>query len=200
MKNNDEIPLISKKYSIPSSLYGTAFKVFQKKYVYPRNWIMTVLFLGIAGYYFFCLASDMENIMYWLFAAVCLALTASLWYNPYKLRKNLVKSVENIVDDVYMLDIYETFMTVGMVQEQDTVTDAADDDDDFFASDKQKIQTTGIPLDSSIRIIEKPDFFIVYIVKSVFYIIPKNAFLPDEILKMQKHFEDKLGKNFFKQK
>lgn len=196
MKNNDEIPLISKKYSIPSSLYGTAFKVFQKKYVYPRNWIMTALFLGIAGYYFFCLASDMENIMYWLFAAVCLALTASLWYNPYKLWKNLVKSVENIIDDTYMLDIYESFMTVGMVQEQDKAVA----DDDFFASDKQKIQTTGIPLDSSIRIIEKPEFFIVYIVKSVFYIIPKNAFSADEILKMQKHFEDKLGKNFFKQK
>lgn len=199
MKNNDEIPLISGKYNIPASLYGTAFRAFQKKYVYPRNIVMTVLFLTIAGYYIYCLASDMENVMYWLFTAVCLALTASLWYNPYKLRKNLVKSVENIVDDTYMLDIYETFITVGMVQEQNTAAD--ENSDDFFSSaPQQKIQTTGIPLDNSIRIIEKPDFFIVYIVKSVFYIIPKNAFSADEISEMQRHFDDKLGKKFFKQK
>lgn len=224
-KNGGENPLIVKDYGIPTSLYGNAFKVFQRKYVYPRNYIMTVLFAGIAVYYIYSLTKDMENMLCWLMTALCLALTASLWYNPYKLRRNLVKSVENIRDDVYSLEIFHEYMTVEMHMpetdsqqfDNETVENSektdfqqfngenvenevkASVDEDFF-SVPEKPEKTEIRFDSNIRIIEKHDFFIVYIVKSVFYIIPKKAFSEEEILVMQQHFENKLGKNFLKQK
>ena len=200
-------PLISREYGIPTSLYGTAFKVFQKKYVYPRNWIMTAVFAGVAVYYIYSASKDMENMLYWLLAAVCLALIASLWYNPHKLRKNLIKSVENISDDLYRIEIFDDRMTVEMIMpetesdsEKEEKTDDEGIDTEFFAQEENQNEKTVINFGSNVAVIEKQDFFLVYILKSVFYIIPKNAFSDDENETMRKHFEDKLGKNFIKQK
>lgn len=201
-------PLISREYGIPTSLYGTAFKVFQKKYVYPRNRIMTAVFAGVAVYYIYSASKDMENMLYWFLAAVCLALIASLWYNPHKLRKNLIKSVENISDDLYRIEIFDDKMTVEMIMpetESGTEKEEKTDDDEgidteFFAQEENQNEKTVINFGSNVAVIEKQDFFLVYILKSVFYIIPKNAFSDDENKTMAEHFEDKLGKNFIKQK
>lgn len=201
-------PLISKEYGIPASLYGTAFKVFQKKYVYPRNWIMTAVFAGVAVYYIYSASKDMENMIYWLLAAVCLALIASLWYNPHKLRKNLIKSVDNIRDDLYRIQIFDDRMTVEMIMpetesdsEKKEKTDDSDGiDTEFFAQEENQNEKTVINFGSNVAVIEKQDFFLVYIIKSVFYIIPKNAFSSEEKQIMKNHFEEKLGKNFIEQK
>ena len=40
--------LIKKRYSIPYELFGEAFTVFQKKFVFPKNWLMTGLLLLLA--------------------------------------------------------------------------------------------------------------------------------------------------------
>lgn len=197
-------PLLSKQYGIPTSMYGTAFRVFQKKYVYPRNFIMTALFAGVGIYYICQAVNDMENMLYWLMTAVCLALIASLWYNPYKLRKNLIKSVENISDDIYRIEICGDSMTIEMIMpEQEPETDAHGDtsvDTEFFSEPEKAPEKTVINFDSRTAVIEKQDFFLVYILKSVFYVIPKSAFDSSEISFMREHFEKKLGKNFIKQK
>lgn len=197
-------PLLSKQYGIPTSMYGTAFRVFQKKYVYPRNFIMTALFAGVGIYYICQAVNDMENMLYWLMTAVCLALIASLWYNPYKLRKNLIKSVENISDDIYRIEISDDSMTIEMIMpEQEPETDADEDtpvDTEFFSEPEKAPEKTVINFDSRTAVIEKQDFFLVYILKSVFYVIPKSAFDSSEISFMREHFEKKLGKNFIKQK
>ena len=153
------------------------------------------------------LAKDMENMLYWLLASVCLALIASLWYNPHKLRKNLIKSVENTIDDLYRIEIFDDRMTVEMIMpetESDTEKEEKTDDEgidtEFFAQEENQNEKTVINFGTNIAVIEKQDFFLVYILKSVFYIIPKNAFSYDENETMRKHFEDKLGKNFIKQK
>jgi len=198
-------PLLSKQYGIPTSMYGTAFRVFQRKYVYPRNFIMTALFAGV-GIYYICQAfGDMENMLYWLMTAVCLALIASLWYNPYKLRKNLIKSVENISDDIYRIEICNDDMTIEMImpEAENVVSDADEDtsvDTEFFSEPEKAPEKTVINFDSRTAVIEKQDFFLVYILKSVFYVIPKSAFDSSEISFMREHFEKKLGKNFIKQK
>ena len=45
----DEEILIKKRYSIPYELFGEAFTVFQKKFVYPRNMIMSLILIIAAA-------------------------------------------------------------------------------------------------------------------------------------------------------
>ena len=45
----EEDILIKRRYSIPYELFGEAFRAFQKKFVYPRNMIMTLLLVLAAA-------------------------------------------------------------------------------------------------------------------------------------------------------
>ena len=109
--------LVKKRYSIPYELFGEAFTVFQKKFVFPRNRVMSVLLLILA-------AGNVLNIMYgngetigYVLVLVCIALAFINWYNPRKLKRNLMESVKGIENDVYTLTIYPERIVIGTVLE-----------------------------------------------------------------------------------
>ena len=97
--------LVKKRYSIPYELFGEAFTVFQKKFVFPRNRIMSVLLLILA-------AGNVLNIMYgkgetigYVLVLVCIALAFINWYNPRKLKRNLMESVKYRVEEFTSLEV-----------------------------------------------------------------------------------------------
>ncbi len=209
-RNDDEKPIISRKYGISTDMYGKAFKAFQKKYVYPRNYIMTVLFFAVSGYYLYMLTSDMGNMMYWLFVILPLILTSSMWLNVIKVRHNLMTAVENNVDDIYELEVFNNGLTVEMLESESSQQSDNQDvensenknfqqsdnenveiDNDFFSNPVQKSEKTEIQFGSNIVVLDREEFFLVYIIKSVFYIIPKKEFTEEEVLILQQHFKNR---------
>lgn len=189
--------LVKKRYSIPYELFGEAFTVFQKKFVFPRNRIMSVLLLILA-------AGNVLNIMYgkgetigYVLVLVCIALAFINWYNPRKLKRNLMESVKGIGNDVYTLTIYPERIVIGTVLEPEKEKEPEEYEEVFGEIPvKEDIADTEIYLNKNVKVIERKNFFMIYIKKSMFYVVPKEPLTQEEIEIMNLHFQKQLDKNF----
>ena len=189
--------LVKKRYSIPYELFGEAFTVFQKKFVFPRNRIMSVLLLILA-------AGNVLNIMYgkgetigYVLVLVCIALAFINWYNPRKLKRNLMESVKGIENDVYTLTIYPERIVIGTVLEPEKEKEPEEYEEVFGEIPvKEDIADTEIYLNKNVKLIERKNFFMIYIKKSMFYVVPKEPLTQEEIEIMNLHFQKQLDKNF----
>ena len=189
--------LVKKRYSIPYELFGEAFTVFQKKFVFPRNRIMSVLLLILA-------AGNVLNIMYgkgetigYVLVLVCIALAFINWYNPRKLKRNLMESVKEIENDVYTLTIYPERIVIGTVLEPEKEKEPEEYEEVFGEIPvKEDIADTEIYLNKNVKVIERKNFFMIYIKKSMFYVVPKEPLTQEEIEIMNLHFQKQLDKNF----
>ncbi|WP_337403560.1 YcxB family protein [Porcipelethomonas sp.] len=189
--------LVKKRYSIPYELFGEAFTVFQKKFVFPRNRIMSVLLLIFA-------AGNVLNIMYgngetigYVLVLVCIALAFINWYNPRKLKRNLMESVKGIENDVYTLTIYPERIVIGTVLEPENEKEPEEYEEVFGEIPiKEDIADTEIYLSKNVKVIERKNFFMIYIKKSMFYVVPKETLTQEEIEIMNLHFQKQLDKNF----
>ena len=189
--------LVKKRYSIPYELFGEAFTVFQKKFVFPRNRIMSVLLLILA-------AGNVLNIMYgkgetigYVLVLVCIALAFINWYNPRKLKRNLMESVKGIENDVYTLTIYPEKIVIGTVLEPEKEKEPEEYEEVFGEIPvKEDIADTEIYLNKNVKVIERKNFFMIYIKKSMFYVVPKEPLTQEEIEIMNLLFQKQLDKNF----
>lgn len=189
--------LVKKRYSIPYELFGEAFTVFQKKFVFPRNRIMSVLLLIFA-------AGNVLNIMYgngetigYVLVLVCIALAFINWYNPRKLKRSLMESVKGIENDVYTLTIYPERIVIGTVLEPENEKEPEEYEEVFGEIPiKEDIADTEIYLNKNVKVIERKNFFMIYIKKSMFYVVPKETLTQEEIEIMNLHFQKQLDKNF----
>ncbi len=189
--------LVKKRYSIPYELFGEAFTVFQKKFVFPRNRVMSVLLLIFA-------AGNVLNIMYgngetigYVLVLVCIALAFINWYNPRKLKRNLMESVKGIENDVYTLTIYPERIVIGTVLEPENEKEPEEYEEVFGEIPiKEDIADTEIYLNKNVKVIERKNFFMIYIKKSMFYVVPKETLTQEEIEIMNLHFQKQLDKNF----
>lgn len=189
--------LVKKRYSIPYELFGEAFTVFQKKFVFPRNRIMSVLLLIFA-------AGNVLNIMYgngetigYVLVLVCIALAFINWYNPRKLKRNLMESVKGIENDVYTLTIYPERIVIGTVLEPENEKEPEEYEEVFGEIPiKEDIADTEIYLNKNVKVIERKNFFMIYKKKSMFYVVPKETLTQEEIEIMNLHFQKQLDKNF----
>lgn len=189
--------LVKKRYSIPYELFGEAFTVFQKKFVFPRNRVMSVLLLIFA-------AGNVLNIMYgngetigYVLVLVCIALAFINWYNPRKLKRNLMESVKGIENDVYTLTIYPERIVIGTVLEPEREKETEEYEEVFGEIPmKEDIADTEIYLNKNVKVIERKNFFMIYIKKSMFYVVPKETLTQEEIEIMNLHFQKQLDKNF----
>ena len=189
--------LVKKRYSIPYELFGEAFTVFQKKFVFPRNRVMSVLLLIFA-------AGNVLNIMYgngetigYVLVLVCISLAFINWYNPRKLKRNLMESVKGIENDVYTLTIYPERIVIGTVLEPEKEKETEEYEEVFGEIPmKEDIADTEIYLNKNVKVIERKNFFMIYIKKSMFYVVPKETLTQEEIEIMNLHFQKQLDKNF----
>ncbi len=195
----EEEIILKKKYSIPYEMFEKAFDTFQKKYVYPRNMMMSaVLLIAAIANVVNILKGNSSNISYVLVLA-CIALAFVNWYNPRKLKKNLMVSIKGIENDVYRLVLMPDKLKIGTVLDNPDENNRAKAEYEEVFEDTpapENIEDTEIYLTNGVDVIEKPEFFMVYIKKAMFYVIPKKDFYEEEITVMQLHFQKQLGKNY----
>lgn len=202
MNHNGE-PLLSKSYHIPLSLFDKAFRAYQKKYVYPRNIVMSCVFGGIAAVYAIAAFKDPENTLAYILIVVCVAMILNMWYNPMKVRRNLMESLKELENDIYHFSLFENCATISTedtpkpVESVETDADAQEteisaepipetDSDGFNqlfeeTESAEPIPETELPFDLSLKIHEFDDFFMFYLIKRNFYVVPKAEFSEDEL-------------------
>jgi len=207
-----EKPLVSKEYSISMEMFGNAFADFQKKFTYPKNILMTCAFSLIGITYIPPFIRDPGNSVCVMILIICIFLIAGIWANTFMIRKNLLRSVEGIQGDRYSVEIYEDGMSIRTTEFSDNFPDEAEsaeettgseektentestEEDDFFA-ETEAVTPAGVVktvidfAEDNVRILEKKDYYIIYLVKRMFYVLPKNIFSEDEIKTVTESFK-----------
>ncbi|MGN0613590.1 MAG: YcxB family protein [Porcipelethomonas sp.] len=187
-----------KRYSIPFEMFEEAYNVFQKKYVYPRNMIMCgILILVAIGNIINIVIGNAGTVGYVLVMA-CLALAAVNWYNPKKIKKNLLVSIRGIENDVYTLEVLPEKLVVGTVLEPADEEREPEEYEAVFGETaaQEDIEASDIYVNNTLRVTERENFFLIYIKRSMFYIIPKNVFTDEEIQRFSMYFVERIGKYY----
>lgn len=189
--------LLKKRYSIPYELFGEAFTVFQKKFVFPKNWIMTGLLLLLAVGNILNIIFGKGDTIGYVLVFVCIALAFINWYNPRKLKRSLMESVKGIENDVYTLTIFPERIVIGTVLEPENEKEPEEYEEVFGEIPvKEDIADTEIYLNNNVKVIERKKFFMIYIKRSMFYVVPKETLTKEEIEIMNLHFQKQLNQNF----
>ena len=209
-----EKPALQRTYHIPLPMFQEAFRNFQKKYVFPKNIVITVILAAIAGVYIQAAVKDNTQTMAYLLIVVCIAMILILWYRPLKMRRSLAEALKEIESDTYELTLYSEKLTIRTedapqpeeetdvpenqktdpASETETAPDGQGDGfqqlfDEKPADAAEPIPATEIYFDGNVKFLEYTEFFMVYLVKQNFYVIPKKDFSEDEISKLRAAFK-----------
>jgi hypothetical protein len=194
-----QVLLLEKQYTIPFALFRKAFTAFQKRFVYPRNYAVMAILLIVSGIYayFVVNGSESDRPFYCMIILLCLVLCAFQWYNPRKIRRNLMQGVREIEDDLYRLRIYRDYLEIGTMLPEEALPEADRESDALFEDAPQENFTgTRIYYNKDMRVVEYAEFFMIYQKKVMFYVVPKNAFSEQEQEIMRVHFDRALEKRF----
>lgn len=146
---NKQNPVLERSYHIPLSMFGKAFRAFQKKYVYPRNWILTVVLAAIAGVYVHAVISDPEQKLAYLLIVACAAMIAVTWYNTFKIRRSLMTALKEIESDTYELTVFADGITVLAKDEDGNPFEVVEEPLTAQTAPEEPAQTSGEAEDGS---------------------------------------------------
>lgn len=174
-----EEKIFEKEYSIPSVLFEKAFVQWQKKFVYPKTYIISTLFLILAVVYIISALKAPSDTMAYVMIALCLGLSAVNWYNPKKIKRSLLEAVKSMSDELYRMTLYDTFIEISTIIPPE---DTSDSEKEIFGEEPpETIESTRLYFNNGLKIMEYDEYFIIYQVKESFYIIPKSGFSDGEL-------------------
>lgn len=204
--NKSGKPLLSRSYHIPLSMFDDAFRRFQKKYVYPQNILISVIFLAIAGVYVHAAVKDNTQTLAYLLIVVCLALVMVRWYRTFKLRRSVHEALKDVEQDTYELNVWEDGMVIRTKDAPQPESPAEPEPAEEPAVQEEKpgngfqqlfpeepaqrdpVPPTELPFGTGMKLLEFPEYFMAYVVKQNFYVIPKKDFSDDEIAQLKQIF------------
>ena len=207
--NKSGKPIISRSYHIPLPMFDDAFSRFQKKYVFPANILLTVVLLAIAGVYIHAAVKDNSNTLVYLLIVACFAIILVRWYRTFKLRRAVHDALEEIGSDTYTVSFYEDGLVIHTEEAQSAKEEAAEpaaaepeqpeaespaDESGFrkiFPDEpvqNEPVEDTEITFGPDVKIHDFPEYFMVYLVKRNFYVIPTKDFSADETETLKKLF------------
>ncbi len=192
-------PILTKQYHIPIEMFRNAFIAFQRKYVYPRNYLIMAVFLmaGIIYAYQITVATEQQRPIYCMIVLFCILMIGLQWFNPRKVRRNLMNAVRELENDLYEVRIFSEYLEIGTILPDEEVSEEQEQADALFEDAPQEnFSGTRLHYGKFMKVTEYRDFFIVYMVKVNFYVLPKKEFSEEEIKKLRETFSKNLGKGF----
>lgn len=205
--NKSGKPILSRSYHIPLSVFDDAFRAFQKKFVYPQNLLLTVVLLAVAGVYVHAAVKDNTQTLAYLLIVACIAIILVRWYRTFKLRRSVHEALKDVEQDTYELSVYDEGL---VIRTKDAPKPAAEESAEaepeapaaeakpengfqqLFPeepADRDPVPPTELPFGTGLKLLEFPDYFMAYVVKQNFYVIPKKDFSGDEIEKLRQVFK-----------
>ena len=178
---------LEKEYTVPYSLFRDAYRDFQKIYVFPKSRIKTVLFTVLAlimaavRLTVFRDSSVAAAYVCYLFFVIFIALAIKSWYDPNKIRDNLVKSVQTLGEPVYKIGVGDGFIDISTVSD-DPSTDIEYEEGEgpVETEDDPLPEKTRIKVDESFKLHEYDDYFLIVPDVTMLYILPKKGFNESE--------------------
>ena len=153
-------------------MFGRAFDAFQKRFVYPRNNVMAVILLIAAAFNIWAIVKGKSSAIGYVLVMACIALAFVNWYNPKKLKRNLMESIKGIEGDVYRLKLLPDKLVIGTVLEPlpEEEKPKEEYEEEVFEDTPvpEEIADTEIYMTKDVYILDKPEFFMVYLKRAMF--------------------------------
>lgn len=160
---------LKKSYKIPAEIYRESYKAYQKKYVYPKKYLLCGIFLILAANFVYGAAKAPDNLLAYLLIMVCIALAAAQIYNPVQVRRRIIDTIAGMGEIVYSITVADEYIEIA------TESYAENSEDDELP------EPARLHRDGSLNILEYDSFFILMYGKEIFYSIPKADFTEDEL-------------------
>lgn len=180
----ENIKLI-KEFRHTPEILRNGVKAYQKKYVYPAVAIKMHVFLLISAI-FVCgivmdfFKNDKLELLAYLLAVACLAFAFMTWFKPKKLRDSIVQSfIDEGNSPVYRLTVKEKEIEIAIASEIVQEKSSEESENDEYSDEIP--EPSIISIDNNLSVIEEDKLFIIAYGKTVYYIIPKADFSPEEL-------------------
>lgn len=171
-------------FLISYDMYKDAYKLYQKRFVYPKNRIFQLILLLLAVDFGYHGAMNPDKPMYFMLLLVCVSLILILWYNPRKIRRNIMDIIREVQNDRHIFSMDEEKMTFQVIPS------------DPYEEGAQIQPPTPVYYTKDLRVIEKMEFFLICQGKQLFYVLPKRALYDNQPVVVRETLEEKIGRRF----
>lgn len=188
--NRQQKLIISVDYDVKNDEEGQAFLLFQKKFVYKKNWIKTIAFAVVAALFLISIARNPEQAANYIFATICVAAIFIIWYNTKKIRTSLMEALRLIEDDKYIFSLYEDSFKIETI-----LAETKDENGEEIAPVEPRV----VSFDgTALNIYETDNMFVIIIKKDTIYVLPKRCMNENQQDILAKEFSKHLGEKFEK--
>lgn len=174
-------PILQKEYAIAPHMYDSAFKDFQRKFVFPKNYIMSAVFIIIAIIDIVLVITGKSPALL-IVALICIGVLVAMWINTNNVRKRFVQSMAKFKDERQTAQFFDDGIIIKKIPKGST-------EGEKIAIDFSK---------DTVKLLDKRYYFIAYVNNSNFNIIPKKVFDATEENTLSNCFQKKLGSNYIK--
>ena len=178
--------IFEREYSISADIFREGYLAFQKKYIYLKSYIFMGIFLILAADMAYAITKDNDNYFAYILMVLCLAMAFREWYNPRRIRRNLVETVKSMGEPVYKISVGDGFVDIATVSVPDEIEGDDGEDSEYEGEPEEHNypelpEPTRMPDDEQMKILEYEKFFLLLYGKNLFYIIPKEKFEEKEL-------------------
>ena len=175
-----------KDFSHTPQIMRQGIRAYQKKFVYPKAIIKSVIFvlLSIATVFISGMLDEKIRLLGYLALVGFLALAYREIFNPLKQRDNIVMSMNgNGIIPLYRLTVKEKTVEISTICEKYADDEEAEEISEELDEEysEEAVKPTIIPIDEGFSVIEAADCFVLVCSDYAYYIVPKADFSPEEL-------------------
>lgn len=177
---------LEKIYKISNNMFREGFTAYQKKFVYPKNYLFMAVFFVLALNFVYGAVKAPENYFAYIMIAVCLALMVKEWFNPRRMRRAVIDTIRDIGEQEYKITVGDGWVEFS-TSEQENVENFVENENATELSTIQRGDVENEPVpptrieNDRLKILEYDRFFLLADGKIMFYIVPKDDFSQAEI-------------------
>lgn len=175
-----------KDFSHTPQIMRQGIRAYQKKFVYPKAIVKSVIFvlLSIATVFISGMLDEKIRLLGYLALVGFLALAYREIFNPLKQRDNIIMSMNgNGIIPLYRLTVKDKTVEISTICEKyaddEEAEEIAEELDEEYS--EEAVKPTIIPIDDGFSVIEAADCFVLVCSDYAYYIVPKADFSPEEL-------------------
>ena len=167
-------------YTIPAELYDEAYRLYQRKYLLWKNWILEGILTLLTVDFIVTAVKDPSNGLTYFLMVLCVVLLALLIFHPLRIRRRVMDAVKEMGELPYVAALSEQEIVIQTLTE---------------GEQGEEIPPTVLEYDEKMQIWEAEPFFLICEGKERFYVLPKKALYdePFEFLIELFHVKQKIS-------
>ena len=181
------IPITSFEYNIKNEEEEEAFTIFQQKYVYKRNFVVTGLFAIVAVMFAVSIIKNPSGYVNWVLCFVSLVMIFTTWFNTFRVKKYLMRALKSLEDDKYRFSLYDDCFKIETV-----FTEEEKAAEDFVPVKPRVVRFEDI----SLNIVENARLFIIILRKETIYVLSKRVIEENDQTLLRNKLKEVLGEDY----